>query len=57
MALTDRFSPFGIALFGALLLGLLFFAFLMTRRGDDNGGVEGDAGGGATEQVEPAPGL
>lgn len=57
MALTDRFSPFGIALFGALLLGLLFFAFLMTRRGDDNGGVEGDAGGGGTEQVEPAPGL
>ncbi|HEX8386092.1 MAG TPA: hypothetical protein VF576_07910 [Rubricoccaceae bacterium] len=51
MALTDRFSPFGIALLAALLLGLLFFAFLMSQRGDDpadTGGVDADG----TEQTD-----
>jgi len=45
MALTDRFSPFGFALLGVLLLGLLFFAFLMTQRGDNEGGTTGNEGG------------
>jgi hypothetical protein len=49
MALTDRFSPFGLALLGVLLLGLLFFAFLMSQRGDDGGGAERDGDGGQVQ--------
>ena len=40
MALTDRLSPFGRVLFGALLLGPLFFGYLMASRGAN---PDGDA--------------
>jgi len=49
-SLTDRFSPFGIALFAVLLIGLLFFAYLMTQRGSEDGGAENDG----TEQTQGA---
>ena len=57
MALTDRFSPFGLALFGVLLAGLLFFAYLMTSRGDDPNGSEPTDGytDGAESMSVPAP--
>ena len=55
MAITDRFSPFGIALFGSLIAGLIFFAFLMTERGDS----PNDSGitGGTEQGTPPAPAL
>ena len=43
MEVKRRFSPFGIALFAVLILGLVFFAFLMTNRGDAPNGLEPDA--------------
>lgn len=43
MDVKRRFSPFGIALFAVLILGLLFFAFLMAERGDAPNGSEPDA--------------
>ena len=65
MALTDRFSPFGLVLFGALLLGLLFFGYLMTSRGVNPNGEEptgalegahsGETGGGASGAGLPPP--
>ena len=57
MALTDRFSPFGIALFGVLILGLLFFMYLMTSRGDNPNGDEPADGytDGAESMTVPAP--
>ena len=55
MALTDRFSPFGLALFGALLVGLLFFVFLMNSRGSGDGGEpDRDAVEGAGQVSTPA---
>ncbi len=51
MALTDRFSPFGIALFGVLIAGLLFFAYLMLSRGDNPNGSAPD--GGYTDEAAP----
>lgn len=55
MALTDRFSPFGLILFGALLVGLLVFAFLMNSRGSGDGGEpDPDAADGAGQVSEPA---
>lgn len=57
MAITDRFSPFGIALFGVLIAGLLFFAYLMLSRGDNPNGDAPDGGytGGAESMTVPAP--
>ena len=55
MALTDRFSPFGIVLFGALLLGLLFFAFLMNSRGSTTGGNEQNEDGAQQMTAPVAP--
>jgi hypothetical protein len=52
MALTDRFSPFGLVLFGVLLLGLIFFGYLMASRGDNPNDDEPTDG--YTEQSGPS---
>lgn len=54
MALTDRFSPFGLALFGVLIVGLLFFVYLMTSRGDNPNGDEPADGYTGTSETSPA---
>ena len=58
MEVKRRFSPFGIALFAALLIGLLFFAFLMSERGDAPNGDAPDGGmtGTTTQEALIPPG-
>lgn len=58
MEIKRRFSPFGIVLFAVLLIGLAFFAFLMTTRGDNPDGDEPsvNADGAPNEEALIPPG-